>query len=167
MNIEWKLGLMACALLAVGVVACDSDGDGNGTTTTTTATTGTGGAGGTTTTSSTSSTGGAGGTGTVATFATLVDCTGATIAATVELTATAYDPVATTINVNDTVEFKNTDSAPHTATSGTMPTADGKWDTEVIDVGTSKCVKFLVAGTSTFFSKAAMNEPLSGTITIQ
>lgn len=164
MNIEWKLGLMACALLAVGVVACDSDGDETTPTTTTSATTtGTGGAGGSTTTS----TGGAGGAGGAPAFATVVDCAGATIAATVETQASAYVPASTTINLNDTVEFKNTDSAPHSATSGTLSAADGKWDTGIIDIGTSKCVKFVTAGTTTFFSNAAQNEPLSGTIIIQ
>jgi len=62
-----------------------------------------------------------------------------------------YAPAAITVPVGTRITFTNEDSAPHTATSGTSPTADGVFDTGTLTKGKSKSVKLTKAGTFAYY----------------
>ena len=62
-----------------------------------------------------------------------------------------YEAEQLTVAVGTKVTFTNEDSAPHTATSGQSPTADGAFDTGTLKKGQSKRVKFTKAGTFAYY----------------
>ena len=49
------------------------------------------------------------------------------------------------------IAFTNEDRAPHTATSGASPNADGVFDTGTLTKGRSKSVKVTKAGTFAYY----------------
>ncbi|MCX2723976.1 cupredoxin domain-containing protein [Roseibium salinum] len=57
-----------------------------------------------------------------------------------------FSPATLTITRGDTVEFVNTDPAPHTATED-----DTLWDTGELKKGQSARIEFPDAGTSTYY----------------
>ena len=70
------------------------------------------------------------------------DDAAATDAASVDIADFAYDPADVTVNVGGTVEWTNSDSAPHTATA-----EDDNFDTGSLDQGDSAKITFDEAGT--------------------
>ena len=63
-------------------------------------------------------------------------------AASVEIVEFAYDPVDVRVSVGGTVEWTNSDSAPHTATA-----SDDNFDTGSLDKGDAAKITFDEAGT--------------------
>ena len=69
-----------------------------------------------------------------------------------EETDECFIPSIVTIGVGETVTWKNTDNAAHTATSGTPSDGpDGVWDTSLIMVNGSFSITFDEAGTYDYF----------------
>ena len=66
-------------------------------------------------------------------------------AAKVDIVDFAYDPVDVTVSVGGTVEWTNSDAAPHTATAD-----DDSFDTGSLDKGDAAKVTFDQAGTFTY-----------------
>ena len=66
----------------------------------------------------------------------------ATNAASVEIVEFAYDPVDVTVKVGGTIEWTNSDTAPHTATA-----EDDSFDTGSLDKGDTAKITFDEAGT--------------------
>ena len=62
-----------------------------------------------------------------------------------------YEAERLTVAVGTKVTFTNEDSAPHTATSGQSPTADGVFDTGTLKKGQSKPVKLTKTGTFAYY----------------
>jgi len=77
----------------------------------------------------------------------------------------AYAPAATTVPAGTTITFTNTDSAPHTATSGPSPTADGVFDTGTLKKGRSKTVKVTKPGTFAYY--CAIHPFMKATLTVK
>lgn len=68
------------------------------------------------------------------------------------------------------IEFANTSTAvQHTSTSGqggATPSADGKWDTGLVNAGESACVQFLMAGSYPYYCTVHPTT-MTGTVTVQ
>ncbi len=62
-----------------------------------------------------------------------------------------FEPDAVTVAVGTKITFTNQDSAPHTATSGTSPTPDGVFDTDILKKGDSGAVTLAKAGTFAYY----------------
>ncbi len=77
----------------------------------------------------------------------------------------AFSPAAITINVGDTVRWTNNGAAPHTTTSGTTPTPDGKWASPALSSGQTFSFTFTQAGVFPYF--CAIHTFMTGTITVQ
>ena len=71
--------------------------------------------------------------------------------ATVPISDFLYKPEQLSVAVGTKVTFTNEDNAPHTATSGQSPTADGVFDTGNLKKGESKAVKLAKAGTFAYY----------------
>lgn len=76
-----------------------------------------------------------------------------------------YKPEQLTVAVGTKVKFINKDSAPHTATSGQSPTADGVFDTGNLKKGDSKAVKLTKAGTFAYY--CAIHPFMKATVTVK
>lgn len=83
----------------------------------------------------------------------------------VEIKDFKFAPPAITVAVGTTVTWTNTDSSPHTATSGASPSADGVFDTDIIKQGQSKTVKLSKAGTFTYY--CALHPFMQATVTVR
>ena len=71
-----------------------------------------------------------------------------------------------TIKAGTTVVWKNLDSAPHTATSGASPAADGKWDTASLGKDQSaEPITFNETGTFAYFCTIHPNMTATLTVT--
>ena len=71
-----------------------------------------------------------------------------------------------TITVGTTVAWKNLDSAPHTATSGESPAADGMWDTASLRKDQSaEPITFNETGTFAYFCTIHPNMTATLTVT--
>ena len=81
-------------------------------------------------------------------------------------TTECYTPSTATISVGGTVTFSNTDTAPHTATSGSATNGpDGVFDTSLIMANASYDVTLSSAGTYTYF---CMVHPwMEGTVIVE
>jgi plastocyanin len=77
----------------------------------------------------------------------------------------AYVPAAITVPAGTTITFTNDDSAPHTATSGTSPTADGVFDTGTLKRGESKTVRVTKSGTFAYY--CAIHPFMKATVTVR
>jgi plastocyanin len=77
-----------------------------------------------------------------------------------------YSPSTATISAGGTVTFSNTDTAPHTSTSGTAADGpDGVFDTSLIMINASYDVTLSSAGTYTYF---CMVHPwMEGTVIVE
>ncbi len=62
-----------------------------------------------------------------------------------------YGPDEISVSVGTKVTFTNDDSAPHTATSGPSPNADGVFEAGTLMKGDSKSVKIAKAGTFAYY----------------
>ena len=62
-----------------------------------------------------------------------------------------YKAEQLTVAVGTKVTFTNEDSAPHTATSGPSPNADGVFETGTLKKGQSKAVRLTKAGTFAYY----------------
>lgn len=69
----------------------------------------------------------------------------------VVITDFLFKAPAITVAAGTTVTFTNEDTAPHTATSGVSPMADGTFDTGTLKKGQSKSVKLSRAGTFDYY----------------
>jgi plastocyanin len=76
-----------------------------------------------------------------------------------------FAPQSVTIKVGDTVRWTNNGAAPHTTTSGTSPTGDGKWASGILSSGQSFSFTFTQAGTFPYF--CAVHPFMIGTVTVQ
>jgi len=83
----------------------------------------------------------------------------------VEIKDFVYAPAATTVRVGKTITFTNADNAPHTATSGTSPTADGVFDSGTLKKGESDSVKVTKPGTFAYY--CAIHPFMKGTVTVK
>ena len=81
-------------------------------------------------------------------------------------TTECYTPSTATVSVGGTVTFSNTDTAPHTATSGSATDGpDGVFDTSLIMANASYDVTLSSAGTYTYF---CMVHPwMEGTVIVE
>jgi plastocyanin len=77
----------------------------------------------------------------------------------------AYAPAAITVPAGTTITFTNDDAAPHTATSGTSPTADGVFDTGTLKKGASKSVKVTKPGRFAYY--CAIHPFMKATVTVR
>ena len=77
-----------------------------------------------------------------------------------------YSPSTATISVGGTVTFDNTDTAPHTATSGSAANGpDGIWDSSLIMVNASYSVTLSDSGNYSYF---CMVHPwMEGTVIVE
>jgi plastocyanin len=69
----------------------------------------------------------------------------------VEIKDFLYEPAAITVAVGTKLTFTNKDGAPHTATSGSSPTADGVFETGTLKQGQAKGVTLTKAGTFAYY----------------
>ena len=76
----------------------------------------------------------------------------------------AFSPATITINVGDTVRWTNNGAIVHSTTSGTSPTADGKWDSGLLSNGQSFSFTFTQAGTYSYFCSIHF---FTGTVIVQ
>ena len=76
-----------------------------------------------------------------------------------------FAPAAVTVAVGTTITWTNSDNAPHTATSGSSPTPDGLFDTDIITKGQSKKVKLMKAGTFQYY--CALHPFMHGTVVVR
>ena len=76
-----------------------------------------------------------------------------------------YDPEDVTVAIGAKITFTNADGAPHTATSGESPKADGVFDTGTLTKGQSKSVKLVKVGTVSYY--CAIHPFMKGTVTVK
>ena len=76
-----------------------------------------------------------------------------------------YDPEPITVAAGTNVTFTNRDAAPHTATSGESPNADGAFETGTLTKGQSRSVKLATAGTFAYY--CAIHPFMKGTVTVR
>ena len=57
-----------------------------------------------------------------------------------------FVPEAVTVAAGSTITWTNSDTAPHTATSGASPSPDGLFDTGILKKGQSKEIKLTKPG---------------------
>jgi plastocyanin len=84
-------------------------------------------------------------------------------AATVDIKAFAFGPASVTITKGQSVKWTNSDGTPHTVSSGTPPTKDGKFDREIANAG-SATITFDTAGTFTYFCN--IHPAMTGTVVV-
>jgi plastocyanin len=83
----------------------------------------------------------------------------------VEIKDFKFAPVAITVAIGTTITWTNTDGAPHTATSGTSPTPDRVFDTDIIAKGHSKTIKASKRGTFAYY--CALHPFMHATVTVR
>jgi plastocyanin len=76
-----------------------------------------------------------------------------------------YVPAAITVAAGTTITFTNEDGAPHTATSGTSPTADGVFESGTLAKGDSKSIKVTRRGTLAYY--CALHPFMKGTVVVR
>ena len=76
-----------------------------------------------------------------------------------------FEPEAITVAAGTKITFTNLDSAPHTATSGPSPNADGVFDTGTLKKGERKSVT--VTKTGTFAYYCTIHPFMKGTVTVK
>ena len=83
----------------------------------------------------------------------------------VQIKGFVYDPEAISVAVGAKITFTNEDGAPHTATSGASPTADGVFETGTLKKGQAKSVKLAKAGTFAYY--CAIHPFMKGTVIVK
>jgi plastocyanin len=76
-----------------------------------------------------------------------------------------YAPAAITVPAGTTITFTNEDGAPHTATSGTSPTADGVFESGTLAKGDSKSIKVTKRGTLAYY--CVLHPFMKGTVVVR
>jgi plastocyanin len=76
-----------------------------------------------------------------------------------------YVPASLTISPNKIVKWTNTGVATHTVTSGTSPTADGKFSSSDLGNGGTVCVQFFQVGTYPYY--CTYHPFMIGSVTVQ
>ncbi len=76
-----------------------------------------------------------------------------------------YAPDAITVPAGTTITFANSDSAPHTATSGTSPRPDGVFEGGTLTKGERKAVRLTRPGTFAYY--CAIHPFMKGTVTVR
>jgi plastocyanin len=76
-----------------------------------------------------------------------------------------YVPDAITVAIGTKITFTNQDTAPHTATSGQPPGADGVFDTGNLTQGESKSVTVTEAGTFAYYCE--LHPFMKGTVIVK
>jgi plastocyanin len=76
-----------------------------------------------------------------------------------------YAPSTIAVGVGTTITWTNRDNAPHTATSGASPNADGVFDSGTITKGASKTVTVSKRGTFTYY--CAFHPFMKGTVVVK
>jgi plastocyanin len=76
-----------------------------------------------------------------------------------------YAPATITVGVGTTITWTNRDNAPHTATSGSSPDADGVFESGTITKGASKTVTVSRRGTFTYY--CAFHPFMKGTVVVR
>ena len=76
-----------------------------------------------------------------------------------------YAAAAITVPAGTTITFTNDDSAPHTATSGASPTADGVFDTGTLKKDKSASVTVTKPGTYAYY--CAIHPFMKATVTVK
>ena len=98
----------------------------------------------------------------------VVDCsTIQTPAATVTALSSAFTPTTVTIPVNGVVRWTSASALAHTVTSGTAPSADGKFNESLNTNGSSVCLKFTAAGTYNYYCTFHYAMGMTGVVTVQ
>jgi plastocyanin len=89
---------------------------------------------------------------------------GAETTDTVTISDFTFIPPDAEAQVGSELTWTNEDSTPHTATSGTSPSADGTFDTESIEEGETATVTFDEPGTFEYF--CTFHAYMTGTVTV-
>jgi plastocyanin len=76
-----------------------------------------------------------------------------------------YTPATVTVAAGSRLEFVNEDDAPHTATSGTTPSADGVFDTGTLTKGRRRSVKLTRPGTFAYYCE--IHPFMKGTVIVR
>jgi plastocyanin len=76
-----------------------------------------------------------------------------------------YAPAAVTVPAGTTITFTNSDSAPHTATSGRSPRPDSVFDTGTLTKGERKAIRLTRPGTFAYY--CAIHPFMKGTVTVR
>ena len=76
-----------------------------------------------------------------------------------------YTDDTVTISANGIVKWTNNGPSPHTVTSGTTPTSDGKFDSGSLGTGQTVCVQFLANGTYQYF--CSLHTFMTGRVVVQ
>jgi plastocyanin len=76
-----------------------------------------------------------------------------------------YVPAAITVPAGTTIAFTNSDSAPHTATSGRSPRPDGVFDSGTLAKGERRTVRLTRPGTFAYY--CAIHPFMKGTVTVR
>lgn len=108
--------------------------------------------------------GGGGGTAVVS-----VDCAGVTTAQEVSIIDYQFSPASVTISANNVVRWTNNGNVSHTVTSGVPGTAEAgqEFDTGLISPGSTKCLKFTMVGTYTYFCRPHSNVMRDAKVIVQ
>ncbi|MEW6441228.1 MAG: plastocyanin/azurin family copper-binding protein [bacterium] len=85
---------------------------------------------------------------------------------TVNMQDFTFDPVDVQISVGDTVQWVNNGPSAHTSTSGTNCTADGTWDSGLLNMGQTFSQTFDTAGTFPYFCIPHCALGMTGTVTV-
>src|SRR5689334_2072711 len=84
---------------------------------------------------------------------------------TVDMMNFKFNPQTITVNVGDSITWKNGDNVEHTATAD-----DGSFNTDDVEAGQAKTITFSKAGTFAYYCKyhgGPGGKGMSGTITVQ
>ena len=104
----------------------------------------------------------------VASSVEVVDCSTVISATTVTATSTnTFNPQNVQISVNGVVRWTSASALAHTVTSGTAPSADGKFDQPLNTNGSSVCLKFTTTGTYNYFCTFHYASGMTGVVTVQ
>ncbi len=85
---------------------------------------------------------------------------------TVSIVDNSFNPATITIVQGDTVVWTNNGSIPHTSTSGTSCTSDGKWDSGNMNSGATYRHAFATAGSYPYFCTYHCSMGMTGTVTV-
>src|SRR5690606_11057760 len=84
---------------------------------------------------------------------------------TVDIIDFSFRPANVTVQVGDTVEWRQRDPIQHTSTSGVSPSPDGKWDSGFLNSGEMFQVTFDAPGEFPYFCRPHPN--MIGRVTVE
>ncbi len=83
----------------------------------------------------------------------------------VEIRDFLFSPASVTVEAGVKLTFTNADDAPHTATSGTSPKPDGRFDTGTLAKGKSASVTLSEPGTYSYY--CSIHPFMKATVTVR